>query len=154
MTWRLRSAIAVATMLLGGSQVLWGQKGVEGGLHALATFADFTLVGGGAHYSLRPGGRTRFTLGVTAGIAEGEFALRGESTAQFMLNPSSRTTGFYAGGGVAGVTGGIDEAYLLLVVGLESNPGGESGWVVEGGIGGGVRILAGYRWRRLKMRGE
>jgi hypothetical protein len=149
MTWRSFSALAgVAVLVCPGA--LWGQKGFEGGLHGLATFADYTFAGGGAHFSHRPGGRTRFTLGVTAGAAEGEFALRGESTAQFLLNPAGGGTGFYAGGGVAAITGAIDEAYLLLIVGLELHPGGTSGWVLEGGIGGGARILLGYRWRWLK----
>jgi hypothetical protein len=116
----------------------------------MATFADFTFAGAGAHMSLRPGGRTRFTLAATPGVIEEEFTLRGESTAQFMLNPASRKRGFYAGGGIAGLTGAVDEAYLLLVLGVESQPGGTSGWALEVGIGGGVRVLVGYRWRTLR----
>ena len=151
MTWRSVSVVAGLALL----QVLapvaaQAQKGMEGGVHALGTFADFTFAGGGLHLGLRPGGRTRFTMTATAGVLEEEFALRGESTAQFMLNPASGRHGFYAGGGVAGVTGRVDEAYLLLVLGWESSPGGGSGWVVETGVGGGVRVLLGYRWRRLR----
>lgn len=129
---------------------LQAQKGIEGGVHAMVTFADYNAGRAGLHLSLRPGGRTRFTLSASPGIIEEEFTFRGESTAQFMLNPASRRVGFYAGGGLAGVVGAIEEAYLLLVIGLESRPGGASGWVIEGGIGGGVRLLVGYRWRRLK----
>ena len=151
MSLRWAEPLALTALALGlGPAPLQAQKGVEGGLHALATFADFTFAGGGAHLSLRPGGRTRFTLTASAGVIEEEFAARGESTAQFLLNPASRRYGFYAGGGVAGVTGAVDEAYLLLVLGLETAPGGASGWVIESGIGGGVRILVGYRWRRLR----
>ena len=137
-------------LLVFNQDPLRAQKGVEGGLHALATFADFTFAGGGAHLSLRPGGRTRFTLTASPGVVEEEFALRGESTAQFMLNPRSRRHGFYGGGGIAGITGPFDEAYLLLVLGWESSPGGSGGWAIETGIGGGVRVLLGYRWRRLR----
>ena len=151
MSLRWVKPLALAALVLGlGPGLLQGQKGIEGGIHGLATFADFTFAGGGVHLSLRPGGRARFTLSASAGVIEEEFAARGESTAQFLLNPSSRRYGFYAGGGVAGVAGALDEAYLLLVLGLESAPGGASGWVIESGIGGGVRILMGYRWRRLR----
>jgi hypothetical protein len=150
MTWRWASLLAGAALLVLGPVRLEAQKGIEGGLHAQGNFADFTLVGGGAHFSLRPGGRTRFTLAASPGAIEGEFAFRGEITAQFMLNPSSLKQGFYAGGGVAGVAGALDEGYLLLVLGFETRPGGRSGWVVETGIGGGVRVLLGYRWRKIR----
>jgi hypothetical protein len=150
MTWRSVRAVAGVSLLLASPGPLQAQKGTEGGLHALLTFADFTFAGGGAHLSLRPGGRTRFTLTGSAGAVESRFAVRGESTAQFLLNPSSRRHGFYAGGGVAGLAGPVDEAYLLLVLGWESSPGGSSGWAVETGFGGGVRVLLGYRWRRLR----
>lgn len=150
MTWRSVSVLAGVVGVVLSPGVLQGQKGIEGGVHAMATFADYNFGRLGAHLNLRPGGRTRFTLSASPGIIEEEFTFRGESTAQFMLNPSSRRAGFYAGGGIAGVVGAIDQGYLLLVLGLESRPGGSSGWVLEGGIGGGVRILVGYRWRRLK----
>ena len=150
MTWRSVSAAGLLFLVVANPDSAQAQRGVEGGLHALATFADFTFAGGGGHLSLRPGGRTRFTLSASVGGVEREFAVRGESSAQFMLNPGSRRHGFYAGGGVAGLTGAVDEAYLLMVLGWESNPGGNSGWAVETGIGGGVRLLVGYRWRRLR----
>ena len=149
----LRWAKPAASLLLiwaVGPGSLRAQKGVEGGIHALATVADFDFAGGGVNLGYRPGGRTRFTLSATAGGIADAFALRGETTAQFMLNPASRRHGFYAGGGIAGLTGPVDEAYLLLVLGLETAPGGKSGWVLETGIGGGVRVLLGYRWRRLR----
>jgi hypothetical protein len=150
MTWRWADASgALALLLAAGSGAAHAQRSVETGVHGLATFADYTFAGGGRHLGLRPGGRTRFVLTVTPGVADETFALRGESTAQFMLNPGSRQRGFYAGGGLAGITGPVDEAWLLLVVGMETSPGGRSSWVVETGIGGGVRVLLGYRWRRF-----
>ena len=144
---------AAATLLgLLGLRPGWiqAQKGIEGGIHAVATFADFDFAGGGLHLGLRPGGRTRFTLTASPGVIEDDFAFRAEGTAQFMLNPGSQGHGWYAGAGVAGLAGPADELYLLLVLGLETSPGGGSGWVVETGIGGGVRVLLGYRWRRLR----
>jgi hypothetical protein len=146
----VRAATHLLVMLGLGAGSVQAQKGIEGGIHALATFADFDFTGGGVHLGLRPGGRTRFTLAASPGVIQDEFALRGEGTAQFLLNPGSRQGGFYAGGGIAGVAGPVDEAYLLLLLGYETSPGGESGWVVEAGIGGGVRVLLGYRWRRLR----
>jgi hypothetical protein len=149
MNWRFCSAgLSAAVLCL--PVTLAAQRGLEGGLHSQATFADFTFAGAGLHLSLRPGGRIRFTLSGTPGVVDEAFAFRGESSAQFMLNPVSRKRGFYIGGGLAGLTGPMDEAYLLLLVGLESRPGGASGWVLEGGIGGGIRVQLGYRWRRFK----
>jgi hypothetical protein len=56
----------------------------------------------------------------------------------------------YAGGGVA-LAATSDEVfeYVLLVIGLETAPGARRGWFAEVGIGGGVRVAAGYRirWR-------
>lgn len=151
MTWSWAKTLSNTVFILAlGPAELPAQRGTEVGIHALATFADFTFAGGGFHLSLRPGGRTRFTLTASPGVVDEQFAIRGESTAQFMLNPGSLRHGFYAGGGVAGIAGEVDEAYLLLVLGWETTPGAGSGWVVETGIGGGVRILLGYRWRRLR----
>jgi hypothetical protein len=58
--------------------------------------------------------------------------------------------GAYAATGIAGVTGAKEEGYMVLTLGLESRPGRRSGWFVEGGVGGGVRVAAGYRWRLFK----
>ncbi len=150
MIWNLgRSGLGLAFLLLLPG-IVFGQRGTETGIHALATFADFTFAGGGGHFGLRPGGRTRLSIAAALGSIEGDLAFRGEGTAQFLLNPASRTSGFYAGGGLAGLTGPIEEAYLVLVVGMETSPGGGSGWVLEGGVGGGLRVLLGYRWRRMR----
>jgi hypothetical protein len=149
MTWRWASAL-VGVALTTFPPILVAQKGVEGGVHALGTFADFDFTGGGLNLGLRPGGRTRFAVNATPGMAEDELAFRGEGTAHFLLNPSSLKHGFYAGGGIAGITGAVDEGYLVLVIGVESKPGGGAGWVLETGIGGGVRVLLGYRWRKLR----
>ena len=55
----------------------------------------------------------------------------------------------YLAGGIAGVGGPEDEGYLVLAIGIEHRPGARSGWFVEGGVGGGARVAAGYRWRRF-----
>lgn len=126
------------------------QHGWELGVQAIGTFADFDFAGGGIWGGWRPGGGTRIGVSLMPGAIDGEFTGRGELTAQFLLNPASPRRGLYAGGGLAGLAGAKDEGYLLLLLGYESKPGGKSGWVIEGGIGGGVRVLLGYRWRRLR----
>jgi hypothetical protein len=126
------------------------QRGWELGIQAIGTFADFDFAGGGLWAGLRPGGRTRIGVSLMSGAIDGEFAGRGEVTAQFLLSPGSQRRGLYAGGGLAGLVGAKDEGYLLFLLGYESKPGGATGWVIEGGVGGGVRVLLGYRWRRLR----
>ena len=48
------------------------------------------------------------------------------------------------------VEGPVDRGYLVLTVGLENALPRRSGWAVEAGVGGGVRVLLGYRWRWLR----
>jgi hypothetical protein len=36
----------------------------------------------------------------------------------------------------------------MLTLGLEARPGAPSGWALEVGLGGGVRVSAGWRWRK------
>ncbi len=43
-----------------------------------------------------------------------------------------------------------DQGYIVLTLGVESRPGSGGGWFVEGGVGGGVRLAGGYRWRLFK----
>jgi hypothetical protein len=57
--------------------------------------------------------------------------------------------GAYAGGGVAGIAGPDDRGYLVLLLGIEAGPGARGGWALEAGVGGGLRLAAGYRWRRF-----
>lgn len=126
------------------------QHGWELGVQAIGTFADFDFAGGGLWGGWRPGGSTRIGVSLMPGAIDGEFAARGEVSAHFLLSPGSLRSSLYAGGGLAGLTGPKDEGYLIFLLGYESKPGGASGWVIEGGIGGGVRVLLGYRWRSIR----
>lgn len=126
------------------------QHGWELGIQGIGTFADFDFAGGGLWGGLRPGGRTRFGIALMPGVFDEELAGRGELVTHFLLSPASMRRGLYAGGGLAGIVGEGNHGYLLLVLGYETRPGAGSGWVIETGIGGGVRVLLGYRWRRLK----
>jgi len=105
---------------------------------------------------VRPGragaGQTRFAVAVAAGDAEGTAGVRVAGSAQFVLRPAARAGASpYAGLGLAfagarGVSGG---GYLAALLGVEAAPGTQRGWFVELGVGGGVRAVAGVRWRRL-----
>jgi hypothetical protein len=43
-----------------------------------------------------------------------------------------------------------DEGYLVLGLGLETDPAGDNGFHFEAGIGGGARLSAGWRTRWLE----
>ena len=79
---------------------------------------------------------------------DSDAALRGELLGHFLLSPTElQKSGFYLAGGVAGVAGRVDRGYLVLTAGLEQHPARGSGWAVELGVGGGVRLGLAYRWR-------
>jgi hypothetical protein len=80
--------------------------------------------------------------------ADGGFAFRGEAAYHFLLSPESRGLGAYLGGGVAAAEAEGWRGLLLGVVGVEAAPGGRGGWFAEAGFGGGIRLAAGFRWRR------
>ena len=119
---------------------------------AFVTTARSTTAGILAGARWRPGEsapRLAATLG--AGTADGELVGRMELAALLML-PRRRDAevGWYLAGGIAGVTGPEEAGWILALVGLETNPAGESGLVIEAGIGGGFRAALGWRWRRRR----
>jgi hypothetical protein len=84
-------------------------------------------------------------LGIHAGV-------RLETVAQLIINPSGRGgAGLYAGAGVLwqSARGMRGSGYVTALVGLESAPGARRGWYAEVGLGGGVRMALGRRWRRF-----
>jgi hypothetical protein len=145
-----RLGLGILLLLFVTPMRLSAQNGYELGIQSTAALADQSFVGGGIHAAVRPGGRARFAFMVNAGAVGDRFTVRGEVVGHFLLSPSGLRREVYAGGGLAGVAGGIDEGYLLLVIGIESRPGGRSGWMLETGIGGGVRVVVGYTWRSMK----
>jgi hypothetical protein len=144
---------ASALVLMGGcASAAAGQMpvGREVGIQAFATLAAPSFAGGALSVAWRPGGRTRLALLAAAGARDGSLAARGEALLHYLIAPNRRRgLGFYGLGGLAGVTGRGDAAYLVLGLGVESAPGGRSGWMLEGGVGGGVRLSAGWRYRWL-----
>jgi hypothetical protein len=124
------------------------QQVTELGVQAVGTASDPALLVGGGYAALRVSRRFRLSVGAGLGGSDGGTAWRGEVLAHFLLAPRQRRgLGGYAAAGVAAVGGVEEEGYMVLTFGVESRPGSTSGWFVEGGLGGGARIAAGYRWR-------
>ena len=127
---------------------LQAQQVRELGAQVLVATSDPALVTGGIYAALRPSARARLAATIGAGVSDGRAAARGELLAHFLLSPgATRKPGAYVGGGLAGVVGPVDQGYIVVLAGLESAPGASSGWAVEAGVGGGVRLTAGWRWR-------
>ena len=121
-------------------------------MQALATVAPApeSFVGGGAGFLVRA--RSRLGLGLTAalGVRDGNLAGRGEALVSFILDPVSRRgVAPYGAGGVAVVSDRVGTGeYVVATLGLAGRPGRRTGWFVEAGIGGGLRLAAGLALRR------
>ena len=125
------------------------QRVTELGLHAAVTTAAPVLATAGLYGAVRASQRLRIAATAAAGVARGRAAARGELAGHFLLSPTRRRgAGPYAGAGIAGVLGAADDGYLMLLLGIEGHPGATAGWALELGLGGGIRLAAGYRWRR------
>jgi hypothetical protein len=130
-------------------------QGVEATASGFITTARVTTLGVLAGARWRPGGPgsslPRVAAALGGGTAEGELVGRLELAAQARLpGHRDRGVGWYLAGGIAAVTGPDEAGWILALVGLETNPDGESGLVVEAGVGGGFRATVGWRWRRRK----
>jgi hypothetical protein len=122
----------------------------EVGIEAVATSSEPALVVAGPYGAIRTSTRTRVSAALGAGLSDGDFAWRGEALVHFLLNPARRRGwGAYFTGGLAADGGPVSRGYMVLALGIEERPGGPSGWVAEAGVGGGLRVMAGYRWRRF-----
>jgi hypothetical protein len=124
------------------------QQGTELGAQVVATASDPALAVAAVYGAVRTSARTRLSAAAGLGASAGDLAFRGEVLGHFLLSPAKwRGPGFYFAGGLAAVDGPVDRGYLVLTVGLEDRPAAASGWGVELGVGGGVRVMLGYRWR-------
>jgi hypothetical protein len=149
-TWGRPGALALALALILVPETAGAQRAREIGLHAVFTGQDEELAAAGAYAAIRTTRRTRLALTAAAGSAGGTFVARGEVLGHFLLSPAALGPGVYGGGGIAGIAGAGEEGFLVLLLGIEHAPGGAAGWYLEGGVGGGVRIAAGYRWRSFR----
>lgn len=115
----------------------------------VATVTARQFVGGGLGYAYRTRGRLRLGLLASAGSWEGDFAGRVEAMVSYHLSPFRRRgVTPYAGGGASITFTDLESSeYILIVLGVESSPGGRRGWFAEVGLAGGLRLAAGVRWR-------
>ena len=156
MTARVRSSLilglAFFTGIAGAPRDIEAQEGqgYEVGLHGLTLLENPAWLGGAFYGAWRPGGKARLALTIGAGSIDGRLSGRSELLAQFLLSPGRRSgVGLYGLGGIAGVIGPRDQGYLVLGLGLERAPRAGAGWAIEAGVGGGVRLAVGWRWRWL-----
>lgn len=142
---------AVLTLLLAAPLSAQGVTVRELGVEGVVTASEPATYTAGVTASVRPTIRTRVAVYAGGGVTgDGAGVGRAELVGHFLLNPRSTGAGWYAGGGIAGsFAEGADNGYLVLLLGVESAPGGRGGWFVEAGVGGGLRAAAGYRWRKL-----
>jgi len=115
----------------------------------MSTLARRDLAAAGVSVGHRPG-QARVALLVVGGILDGRAAMRAEVTAQFLVNPAARRgmTAYGALGiAVVGAADARGGGYITMFFGVEQAAARRGGWFVEAGLGGGVRIAAGARWR-------
>jgi len=140
----------VAAALAWGSP-LPAQQAREIGLQAMGTASDPALAAAALYAAVRTSTRTRLSAAAGPGASSGKLAMRGELLGHFLLSPNKlKGAGLYFAGGVAAVAGPVSRGYLVLTLGVEDRPGAGAGWAAEIGVGGGVRLALGYRWRRLR----
>ena len=115
-------------------------------------FAHRAFWGPALGVARRSGAQGRLALSVAGGDYERAMGIRVEGTAQFLLRPTERrAAGPYGGLGLAfaGAEGAPGASYLIALVGVEAAPGARAGWYAEVGLGGGVRVALGWRFRRF-----
>jgi hypothetical protein len=142
--WLSAAAALAAATPAGAQQVK------ELGVQLTGALSDPALVAAGGYAAWRPSARARLSAAAGLGRSGGETAWRGELLGHFLLAPNRRRgPAVYLAGGLAMVGGSAERGYLVLTLGVEDRPGAGEGWFIEGGIGGGARMAAGYRWRRF-----
>lgn len=143
------AVVIASTALMFSNRPASGQVTKEWGAQVTGLGGRPAFLGAGVVRGWRPGLRDRVVIHAALGAAEHQVGARVEASWQFMLSPrTERGVGAYVGGGIAGQFAKTNHGWLLLTAGLEQNPGGPRGWSLEMGIGGGVRLALGYRWRR------
>jgi hypothetical protein len=129
----------------------------ETSLGAVCLLARSDFWGAEAGVARRVGQGRVAVLGA-GGWQDGGTALRAEARAQFLVLPAAGGregggggAGYYAGLGLAfaGAERRRGAAYLTVAIGVELAAWRTRGVYAEIGLGGGVRIAAGLRWRRV-----
>jgi hypothetical protein len=145
----VRIICILVTTILAAARALTGQVRHELGMQVTATTGRPAALVAGLAWAWRPGYRDRLVLHSGLGVAEHRLAARSEVVWHFLLQPAAPSgVGVYGGAGLAGQVARSARGWIVVLVGIESRPGGRSGWMLEAGVGGGVRVGAGYRWRK------
>jgi len=147
----LRRLLAVVVAASALATPASAQKGEEFGFQLTSLLArEHPYYGAGFSAAHRMGERTRIALDALYGVSDAEPTARANLTGHLIVSPNrQRGVGFYGFGGVGFEAGWRDQGYLVLGIGLESNPAGGGGFHLEAGIGGGLLLSAGWRarWR-------
>src|SRR5437899_1645608 len=156
--------VAAATCSASDVVLILAKQGVAVPVRAQAVSA--TEIGAGATVVLahrgfwgpelgvarRSGGQGRFAFAAACGDYERALGVRLAATVQFLLRPGERSgVGPYGGLGLAfvGSGGARGASYLTALLGVDQGPGARGGWYAELGLGGGVRLALGRRFRRF-----
>jgi hypothetical protein len=140
--------LLLGTVLLWVGRTAGAQQRTEVGVQSVATLSRQSAVVAGGYGALRTSGRTRLSLDLGVGLGGSDLVWRAEALGHFLFSPEERRKpGFYIAGGLAAAGGDTTHGYLVLTLGLEQRPQSRSGWALEAGVGGGVRLVGGYRWR-------
>lgn len=118
----------------------------------VATWARRSFSGVALGVARRPSGEGRVTMVAAVGALGRHAALRLELSAQFLVLPNARHgLSPYFGTGVAyvGARPYRGAGAVVALIGVEQAAGTARGWFGELGLGGGLRLRAGFRWRRL-----
>jgi hypothetical protein len=158
MSWCSKpSALALVPALMAVSVSLRAQAVRETQLWGVAAASKPAFYGVGLGLAWRDERRIRVAPAVALGsYGDGRFGARGDLAIHFLLDPYKRRgMAIYGGGGLSvAVRAGRLTPYALVVLGAEGAPGGGGGSFVEIGVGGGVRVAIGYRWRKHNAPGR
>jgi hypothetical protein len=157
MSWCWRRSALLLAPALAAAHPAPAQSVTETQVWAVAVASRPGFYGGGFGLGWRNGQRDRLAPAVALGeLGDGHFGARADLSYQFLLDPDKRSgAAVYGGGGLtAALARGRVTPYLLLVLGVENAPGGSGGSFLEIGVGGGVRIAVGYRWRKHNAPGR
>ncbi|MHB1329630.1 MAG: hypothetical protein ACYC2K_15640, partial [Gemmatimonadales bacterium] len=117
------------------------------GADLIGLASDPAFGGGGLMLGVRTSRELTLVGRALAGRQGGGLVGRGEVAVEFrFLERSARRPVPYLSVGVAGATGPRPGPFLLGAVGLDIPAARRGHWLVEGGVGGGVRAALGYRY--------
>ena len=157
MSWCWRRSALLVLPALAAAAPGRAQSLSEAQVWGVAVASRPAFYGGGFGLGWRDEQRDRIAPAVAFGsFGDARFGVRADLAYQFLLDPARKTgSALYGGGGLSvAVRRGRLVPYVLLEVGLENAPGGRGGSFLELGVGGGLRVAIGYRWRKHNAPGR